>query len=133
MDHSALALTRAQSIEPHVGCDAARPGAQAAIAGEGAIGQGAQDLLKAGLDQIIVVAFSASENAVQGVIDDSNESVMNLSGDPRVSLKNGVDEFFIGGLVPSSRIGRTFVHLDGAEPGTLGGAGFHDRVSTSLG
>lgn len=126
MDHPALALTRTQGVQGDVSGDTACPGAQTAIASEGPIREGAQDLLEAGLDQIVVVAFSATKNPKQSVINDANESVVDLSGNPRVTLKNSVDEFLIGWLIPSTRVGRTLVHLDGAEPGTLGGARFHD-------
>lgn len=122
LDHSAFALARTKGVQSDIGRNASGPCAETAVTRERVLRERSEHLFETSLDQIVVVVFAPAEDAVESVIDDADETVVNLPRHPHVALDDRLDDLGIRHLRRISRGLLGGAHLcHGSKPGSLGG------------
>src|SRR5690606_3458714 len=128
MNDSSLPLPGAKSVQCYVSCDAACPRPQATVARKCFLRERAQDLFETGLDEIIVIVLTSAEHTVQGVVDHSNQSIVNLASNTGVTFDHSFNDFRIGNFCPAlTEVACSLRGSNRAEPGTLCGGASHGR------
>jgi len=82
------------------------PSSQAAGTRVGAPRQCYDDLLERCLHEIVMVRFASAKNAVQCVIDDTGQALVDHGSYLMVAALNGCDQFFVRGLTAQRSLTR---------------------------
>src|SRR5713101_6873209 len=97
VEHAPLTPSRPKSGETDMRCDRRCPRTEAARAGKSPGRQCENDLLERGLDEIVVIALTPTEDAVDSPVDDRDEPAVEPRGDLFVARDDAFDELGIAG------------------------------------
>jgi hypothetical protein len=95
VDDLTFAAARPEGIQADVTRDGGSPRAQTAGACEGAPRDGAHDLFERRLDQVVVLDLAPTEDAIERVVDDVDQAIVELASNNPIPALQCLDQFFV--------------------------------------